>query len=1119
MIYGNKIKAGIGKVTLSTSVDNSFPIVGETVLLQTGTKWAQQMRFDIVKAAGQTERVDRDNTSQMESIGIPIVSGGDLIQAITAKNSISTSVVKQLIMAMEAQALPYFNVTAQEIARVGESGFLRVTMENGYNGACDISVRVYRENETVAYKTLPPAGRPTPDSQYPFSYYFAEASERGIYDVEVDVTDAVSGVTFTKRINKLISITPRLAARPTQEQIDNNDYTEIIADKNYGVSLKMYETGANDLYCVFVLKEGQTNYSTGYYAALDISKIPAGKDAYTFVLEPDGSKGKYYSRILLTGATDIKKSNANGTPQFSHDVPLVFTIDRETPLTIWGVYYNTVSYSGCIWNTVWDGRGYYNLEKGIKFDRYSNDLYWEDAFMLLNGTSDVELFEIEICNTGFTAIASKTDPTAANPWFWYGNFEEKNFIWHHSHIHDTTGEGYYIGYFTASKKTAVYTGATTTFKNLAGESVTYVNGNQYDMRAHSMEKVRIYRNKLERLGYDGMQLANARHSEVCYNTVDFGGMRNDADQASGMSLQSMDGRVYNNVITNYNGPGMQLGPMTDLEIFNNIVDGNDSTDAIQFLFELENPDHNPTGGGSGTINETTLVKVHNNVLIAGRFTANGRNTVQMRSVFFTDNILVNNGQNFANMATETLQVWNANMQGNAVYNKKDFLEKLQDLKIADRNNSDFRIGYNSGLAKGGVGTYFQFDFRGYKNWYSNIFPSGAYMGVYRNPDFYVDALNLLTLSVNDGAAEVGERTVTVKFTYAGVPTKYRISETEDFSGAEWMLLTSMETEYIISREFGTKTIYFQLANVTEESNTMSVSFEYIRLSLTLDELVLNDGKLIAGKLDIPVSFRYGGSVEPVKYRVGEAANLSDAVWADMAEGIIYTFKDMGQKTLYGQLRDADGNDTEIKSASISIEQSAMKAIISLGWKNTEISSAADGYYDAETGITRFQSQADITVPRPIWDMLGELLGTAVPSSYAVNMITQSGAEGTMTGDNSGAYPDEYLRHNSAVGGNAVISESITFTIPAGTYKVRVLANTKWNQRVIPNEALLYKAVTDMDEKTIILPESGVQGNTANMTDPVTVAVGDSGMLKIDFGIGVAGTYYYAPINIIEIEKI
>ena len=148
-----------------------------------------------------------------------------------------------------------------------------------------------------------------------------------------------------------------------------------------------------------------------------------------------------------------------------------------------------------------------------------------------------------------------------------------------------------------------------------------------------------------------------------------------------------------------------------------------------------------------------------------------------------------------------------------------------------------------------------------------------------------------------------------------------------------------------------------------------------------------------------------------------------------------------------------------------------------------------------------------------------MLGTAVPSTNSSVMISSATLKGAVTGDDSGVYPDEYLWHNSAMGANAVKNESITFTLPAGTYKVRIFTNTIWAQRVIPNEALSYKAVTDTDEKAFTLPTSGVQNNIANLTEPVTVTVGENGMLRIDFGVGSAGTYYYAPLNIIEIEEV
>lgn len=884
MIYRDKIKAGIGKVKLSVRADNPFPVIGEKVTLDTETRWSQSIRFE-TDNGNAPATVERANGTQAERAEIQIVGDGDLIQTVTASNSISSAEVKQLIMAMPFHTEPYYGVEVdKEVARTGEEIEFFITYENGYllSRLFHVDINVYREN-TVA----DPVGTISYDNTGSSELSRISAGKltfgnRGIYDVHVSVTDTETGVTTSKQHNKLITVTPRLAARPTQQQTDNGEYTEIVADTMYGVSLRMYETGANDLYCVFDLKSGQTNISTGYYAALDISKLPFGKDAYTIVLRGDASRGKYYSRVLLTGSTNINTGNADGTPQFSYDTPLVFTVDQDTPLTIWGVYYNTVNYSGCIRNTVWDGRGYYNLQKGIKFDRYSEELFWSDAFMLLNGTSDVELFEIEICNTGFTAIASKTDPTDKNPWFWYGNFEERNFILHHSYIHDTTGEGFYLGYFTGGARKVTYTGETVTFKNLAGEDVTYIKGGEYMRRAHSMESVRVYRNRFERLGYDGMQLANARHSEVCYNTVDFGGVRNEQDQMSGISLQSMDGRVYNNIVTNHNGPGMQLGPMTSLEVFNNIVNTDQETDAIQFLFELENPDMNPTGGGSGVINTTTDVNVHNNVLVCSRYTANGRNTVQMRNVRFTDNLMVNNGRNFSNMTAETLQAWNDNMQGNAVYSLREFVAKLQELKIADRAGSDFRIGNDSPLSKTGAGTYFSFDYRGYKNWYGGIYPAGAYMGICRNADLSGGSLHILTLTIGGGAATVYDNVVSVELTYSGdtPPTHYRAGETADLSAAAWAEYPGAFS-FTLSEGYGEKTVYVQIKNAAEESAVISGTVIYAeraggnRITVSFgnlsDDLQTNDvNNKFAGGIEI-VGYLAKGSTRSIRDVNGEVA--------------------------------------------------------------------------------------------------------------------------------------------------------------------------------------------------------------------------------------------------------
>lgn len=739
--FNDIIEATIGRISLETFVDNSFPLVGETIELSTKTKYAQTTEFTTQASPGVETISTVSNVSQTEKISIQAASEGVLEQKVKSYNYLFDKIVKHYAFAMNPQTTPYFDFeVSSEVVRTNEMFSIEVTSEMGYDLSTSTSVMliIYTENtEDVAFMS-----EITPDVNGKYILSNLNIYQRGFYDIEVIVSKGID--SNTRRKNKLLSVTPRLADKPTQQQIDNNDYTTIVASSLYGIELKMYETGVNDLYCVFELKSGQTDNNSGYYDALDLSLIPSGKDAYTIVLKKHIGD-KYYSRILLKGSTNIDNSNSNGTPQFSYNIPLVFTIDQDEPLEIFGVSYNTVNYSGCIRNTVWDGRGYQKLDLGIKFSRFSDNLFWEDAFMLLNGTSDIEIFNCEFCNTGFTAIMAKTDPKTTNPWFWKSNFEFKNFFWHHSYIHDTGGEGCYLGYFTSEQESVVYSGPTITFKNANNEDVTYTNGTTYYKRAHEMKNLKVFRNLFKNMGYDGVQVSNATTSEFCYNVVDSGGLKNEKDQCSGASLQSMDGLIYNNIVKNHNGPAYQLGPYSvGFEFFNNVCQTFNKTDAIQFLWSIKSPDQNPSGGGDGSINDVTVMNLHNNVLICSRYTANGRNTVQMQKVFFYDNVMVNNGVNFANMTTATLALWESQKKNNAVYTFSDFLNSLSTIRMADFLHYDFRIAADSSLVNLGSGDSFVRDARGYANWNETMFPAGAYLGFYKK----AIVIPLVSISIN-----------------------------------------------------------------------------------------------------------------------------------------------------------------------------------------------------------------------------------------------------------------------------------------------------------------------------------------------------------------------------------
>lgn len=424
--YVNKLIGGIGRVKLATNVSNAFPLVGETVSLEATTKWAQKMYFTKRSTSDPSVMIGEtiDNTSQKTSVTIPVSGSGDLRQEVRAVNYrnetelFSASLIRYLY-AMQPQILPYFNVKCTEIVRVGESGTILITSENGYpdSRARTMQARIYKENETTnPVKTLTfSTGRPTLEG-YIDNYTFAEASDRGIYDVEVDVTDTESGVTLTKRINKLITVTPRLAAKPVEGQ---EPLMSFVSDGYPNAKIDVYETGVNDCYMVFNIPD------MSYYKDINVDSLPSGYDAYTLVLKKTVENGT--SRIRIA-CTEIKGNpQQSPSPQFSENTPLVVTIDQDTPLTLYGTSWNTMAFVA-MWHVVVDGRGYYNLSKGIKLDRNPDKKIKLPIIQLqiADGTKYIEFFEMEITGCSFAGVSVKTDPTTANPWYWYGNFELNN---------------------------------------------------------------------------------------------------------------------------------------------------------------------------------------------------------------------------------------------------------------------------------------------------------------------------------------------------------------------------------------------------------------------------------------------------------------------------------------------------------------------------------------------------------------------------------------------------------------------------------------------------------------------------------------------------------------------
>lgn len=169
-------------------------------------------------------------------------------------------------------------------------------------------------------------------------------------------------------------------------------------------------------------------------------------------------------------------------------------------------------------------------------------------------STNYEIDHLEISNTGFAGIFALTQPDCSGKTT-RGNFVMRNTSFHHNYIHDTFGEGFYIGH-------SFYTGYTV--KN---------NGKDTTLLPHEIKDIRVYKNKLERCGYDAIQLSCATENcEIFENEIVEYGYLNEKFQNSGIQIGGgSTGRCYNNAIIKGTGNGINVFGIGNNFIYNNII--------------------------------------------------------------------------------------------------------------------------------------------------------------------------------------------------------------------------------------------------------------------------------------------------------------------------------------------------------------------------------------------------------------------------------------------------------------------------------------------------------------------------------------------------------------------
>ena len=190
------------------------------------------------------------------------------------------------------------------------------------------------------------------------------------------------------------------------------------------------------------------------------------------------------------------------------------------------------------------GNGVPGITYGFKVDGKNLTSSGISAF----GT-DFEIAYTETMNTG-NGFFIKKNPVADDFYSKFPNYTMKDVSIHHNYVHNTRGEGMYIGH------TAPDGGQN-------GDPTLPVR----------MQNVEIAYNILQYTGWDAIQLSNATTGNKIHDNIvrNFGTANKYSQQAGILLGGNSTGAIYNNTIENGTGNGIQVFGFGTINVYNNSI--------------------------------------------------------------------------------------------------------------------------------------------------------------------------------------------------------------------------------------------------------------------------------------------------------------------------------------------------------------------------------------------------------------------------------------------------------------------------------------------------------------------------------------------------------------------
>ncbi len=166
-------------------------------------------------------------------------------------------------------------------------------------------------------------------------------------------------------------------------------------------------------------------------------------------------------------------------------------------------------------------------------------------------STNFEIDHVEASGAGFAGFMAKTDPTC-DAATWRGNFTMYNVSIHDNYVHNTGGEGMYIGnsFYDSGVKTSC--------------------GTKYPHEIHS---VKIFNNRVAYSGWESIQVGCATvGADIHDNTIENYGTKNVTSQNNGVQIGvGTGGKFYKKFINKGTGNGLIVLGIADNLIHDNII--------------------------------------------------------------------------------------------------------------------------------------------------------------------------------------------------------------------------------------------------------------------------------------------------------------------------------------------------------------------------------------------------------------------------------------------------------------------------------------------------------------------------------------------------------------------